>query len=117
MTRKIVLRRSGGYDPKLGPKHPSNRDPTLEPRAMRYSFDDVRAAVRDHWGLSLHRGGEMGDGQHDGRWDVAYSRTGFIVGGQLPGRGHGYVRYETLGQVVESCDLPLPSRRIRKRSK
>lgn len=30
------MRRAGGYDPKLGPKHPDNFDPTLEPiRAPR----------------------------------------------------------------------------------
>jgi hypothetical protein len=34
---KATLRRVGGYDPKLGPKHPENRDPTLEPS------DDVEA--------------------------------------------------------------------------
>jgi hypothetical protein len=28
--RRIVMTRAGGYDPKLGPKHPKNRDPTLE---------------------------------------------------------------------------------------
>ena len=47
----------------------------------------------------------MDDGQHDGRWDLCYSRTGYIVGGALPGRGHGYQRYETLTDVVRACDL------------
>lgn len=28
--KPIKLSRSGGYDPKLGPKHPDNRDPSLE---------------------------------------------------------------------------------------
>jgi len=37
----------------------------------------------------------MGDGEHDGRWDVTYSKTGYIVGGQLPGLGHGYRRFAT----------------------
>lgn len=27
---KISIQRAGGYDPKLGPKHPANQDPTLE---------------------------------------------------------------------------------------
>ena len=32
LGRSIVvkMRRAGGYDPKLGPKHPNNQDPTLE---------------------------------------------------------------------------------------
>ena len=71
----------------------------------RYTFDEVKIALRQHWGLSLHRGGELTDLGKDGRWDTAYSKTGFVVGGALPGRGHGYLRYETLGQVVKSCDL------------
>lgn len=28
--KPIKLTRAGGYDPKLGPAHPENRDPTLE---------------------------------------------------------------------------------------
>lgn len=28
---KVQVRRIGGYDPKLGPKHPDNQDPTLPP--------------------------------------------------------------------------------------
>jgi hypothetical protein len=71
----------------------------------RYTFDDVRAALHAHWGLSLHRGGEMTDLGKDGRWDTAYSKTGYIVGGALPGRGHGYQRYRSLGSVVRACDL------------
>ena len=27
--RPIKIKRAGGYDPKLGPKHPENQDPTL----------------------------------------------------------------------------------------
>ncbi len=27
--RPIKIKRAGGYDPKLGPKHPANQDPTL----------------------------------------------------------------------------------------
>jgi hypothetical protein len=27
---KVKITRAGGYDPKLGPKHPDNQDPTLE---------------------------------------------------------------------------------------
>lgn len=71
----------------------------------RYTFDEVKRALRQHWGLSLHRGGEMGDEQHDGRWTIEYSRTGYVIGGDLPGVGHGFRRYETLGQIVRSCDL------------
>ena len=72
----------------------------------RYTFDDVRAALREHWGLSLHRGGEMtADLGKDGRWDTAYSKTGYVVGGQLPGRGYGYQRYRSLGSVVRACRL------------
>lgn len=73
--------------------------------ASRYSFDEVRSALRAHWGLSLHRGGDLTDLGRDGRWDKAYSKTGFVVGGNLPGLGHGYARYRTLGDVVRSCDL------------
>lgn len=29
-----------------------------------YRFAEVRAALREHWGLALYRGGEMGDGKH-----------------------------------------------------
>lgn len=71
----------------------------------RYSFDEVRAALRAHWGLSLHRGGELTDLGHDGRWDTAYSKTGYVIGGALPGRGHGYQRFRSLGAVVRGCDL------------
>jgi hypothetical protein len=71
----------------------------------RYTFDEVRSALRDYWGLSLHRGGEMGDGQHDGRWDTCYSKTGYVVGGQLPRRGHGHQRHPSLADVVASWGL------------
>lgn len=73
----------------------------------RYAFDEVRSALTKHWGLSLHRGGEMGDGdvKHDGRWDTAYSRTGYVIGGELPGRGHGFQRFSSLVAVVRSCGL------------
>jgi hypothetical protein len=67
---------------------------------VRYRFVEVRSALREHWGLALYRGGEVGDGQHDGRWDVTYSRTGFVVHGDLPGSGLGGVRHETLAHVV-----------------
>ena len=33
----------------------------------RYRFAEVRSALREHWGLALYRGGERGDGEHDGR--------------------------------------------------
>lgn len=71
----------------------------------RYGFDEVRDALRKHWGLSLHRGGEMSDLGRDGRFDTAYSKTGYIVGGNLPGIGHGYRRFETLKDVVRVSDL------------
>lgn len=57
-------------------------------------------ALRSCWDLSLHRSGEMGDGTHDGRWDTAYSKTGYVVGGQLRGLEHGYRRFTTLVDVV-----------------
>lgn len=66
---------------------------------------EVRSALYSHWGLSLHRGGELGDGEHDGRWDTSYSKTGYVVGGQLPGLGHGYRRFATLADIVTACDL------------
>jgi hypothetical protein len=71
----------------------------------RYVFAEVRAALRSHWGLSLHRGGKRGDGAHNGRWDTAYSKTGYVVGGQLPGLGHGYRRFATLASVVAAYNL------------
>jgi hypothetical protein len=80
----------------------------------RYRFAEVSVALRKHWGLALYRGGEMGDGKHDGRWDVTYSRTGFVVYGDLPGKGHGGVRYETLAQVVASCGLTEVIERARR---
>jgi hypothetical protein len=72
---------------------------------IRYRFAEVSSALHEHWGLALYRGGAMGDGKHDGRWDVTYSRTGFVVYGDLPGRGHGGLRYKALAQVVTSCSL------------
>ena len=71
----------------------------------RYTYDDVRAALHEHWGLSLYRGGDLTDLGRDGRWDTAYSKTGYVIGGNLPGRGHGYRRFQTLLGVVRSCDL------------
>lgn len=71
----------------------------------RYTFAEAAAAARLHWGFSLHRGGEMGDGKHDGRWDTCYSKTGFVLGGDFPGQGHGFRRYDSLAQVVAACGL------------
>jgi hypothetical protein len=72
----------------------------------RYAFNEVREALRDHWGLSLHRGSsDRADGDHDGRWAVEYSRTGYVVGGDLPRRGHGYQRFRSLSDVVRVWDL------------
>lgn len=66
----------------------------------RYRFDEVRAALLKHWGLALHRGGDLTDLGRDGRWDVTYSKTGFVVLGQLPGFGYGARRYAALLDVV-----------------
>ena len=71
----------------------------------RYAFDEVRAALDSHWGLSLHRGGDLTDLGRDGRWDTAYSKTGYVVGGQLPGKGYGYRRFSSLAAVVRACEL------------
>jgi len=71
----------------------------------RYAFNEVRAALLKHWGLSLHRGGDMTDLGRDGRWDTAYSKTGYVVGGQLPGIGYGHRRFSSLTAVVRVCDL------------
>ena len=71
----------------------------------RYGFDEVRAALRKHWVLSLHRGGDMTDLGRDGRWDTAYSKTGYVVGGQLPRSGYGHRRFSSLASVVRSWDL------------
>ena len=75
------------------------------PPMTRYALDEVRAALREHWGLSLRRGGDMTDLGRDGRFDTVYSKTGYVIGGQLPGRGHGYQRFRSLGAVVRVCDL------------
>lgn len=71
----------------------------------RYGFDEVRSALRAHWGLSLHRGGDLTDLGRDGRWDVTYSKTGYVVVGDLPGLGHGSRRFRSLSDVVVACDL------------
>lgn len=84
---------------------------------MRYTFAEVRDALRTHWGLSLHRGGAMGDGEHDGRWDKTYSKTGYIVGGHLLGFGHGYSRFTTLMNIVTACDLAAVIKLARRQTK
>jgi hypothetical protein len=71
----------------------------------QYRFDEVRAALHEYWGLALYRGGDLTDLGRDGRWDVAYSKTGYVVGGSFPGKGHSYRRYKSLVDVVGSCDL------------
>lgn len=71
---------------------------------MRYRFNEVKTALLKHWGLSLTRG-SVADPKRDGRWDTSHSRTGFIVSGQFPGNGHSQVRYDSLRQIVEACDL------------
>ena len=81
----------------------------------RYGFDEVRAALHGGWGLTLHRGGSMTDLGHDGRWDAAYSKTGFVVGGNLPRRGYGYERYRSLANVVAAWDLAKSIAEARRR--
>lgn len=66
----------------------------------RYAFDEVRAALHDEWDLALYRGGALTDLGRDGRWDTAYSKTGYVIGGSLPGRGHGHQRFRALSDVV-----------------
>ena len=72
---------------------------------VRYAFDEVRAALHEHWGLSLHRGGELTDLGRDGRWDTTYSKTGYVVRGHFPGNGYSCRRFRSLGAVVRVCDL------------
>lgn len=72
----------------------------------RYTFDEVRDALKKEWDLSLYRGGEMGgDGRHDGRWDTCYSKTGFVMGGDFPGIVHSYRRFPSLVAVVRTSKL------------
>lgn len=72
----------------------------------RYSFDEVREALKKEWGLDLHRGGDLTDLGRDGRWDTCYSKTGFVVGGQFPGFGGiSYRHYRSLARVVHVCKL------------
>ena len=71
----------------------------------RYRLAEVRAALHEHWGLGLRRGGAVSDGGHDGRWDAAYSRTGFVVSGDIPGRGYGDWRFTSLVRVVRAFEL------------
>lgn len=80
----------------------------------RYRFDEVRAALQKGWGLSLHRGGEMTFGKHDGRWDPTYSKTGFVVGGDFPRKGHSYKRYRSLADVVISWELARDLAKVRR---
>ena len=66
----------------------------------RYVFDKVSAALREYWGLDIYRGADdRGDGKHDGRWAVEYSKTGYV------GRGFSYRRFASLAAVVRVCDL------------
>lgn len=83
----------------------------------RYRFDEVRAALHTHWGLSLHHGGDLTDLGRNGRFDVAYSKTGFVVGGYLPGKGHDYRRFTTLLDVVRTCDLADVIAALRKKTR
>ncbi len=81
----------------------------------RYTFDEVRAALHREWGLSLHRGGDMTDLGRDGRWDTCYSKTGYVVGGHLPGIGHGYRRFPSLVAVVRTSQLEKSIAEARRR--
>lgn len=81
----------------------------------RYSFDEVRAALNEDWGLGLHRGGAMGDGKHDGRWDTTYSKTGYVAIGHFPGHGYSQQRFRSLAAVVRSCDLAKTLAKTRKK--
>ena len=81
----------------------------------RYDFEAVKRALNDEWGLTLRRGGEMTDLGRDGRWDTAYSKTGFIVGGDLPRRGYGYQRHRSLADVVDAWGLAKPIAEARRR--
>jgi len=71
----------------------------------RYTFDEVREALRKHWGLSLHRGGDRTDLGRDGRFDTVYSKIGYVVSGQFPGNGYSSRRFRSLGRIVQVCDL------------
>jgi hypothetical protein len=84
---------------------------------IRYRFKEVRAALHKHWGFSLHYGGDLTDLGRDGRFDVTYSKTGFVVGGNFPGEGYGYRRFATLLDVVRTCDLADVVAKLRKRAR
>lgn len=82
----------------------------------RYTFDEVREALAQGWGLRLYRGGDLTDLGRDGRFDTAYSKTGFVVGGQLPGEGYGYRHFKTLARVVHVSELEKDIEKIRRAS-
>ena len=71
----------------------------------RYAFNDVRAALRKYWGFSLQRGGNATDLKRDGRWDTSYSKTGYVISGDLPGYGYSHKHYRSLAAIVRGCDL------------
>lgn len=71
----------------------------------RYTFDEVRAALRKHWGFSLQRGGASLDLERDGRWDTSYSKTGYVISGNMPGYGYRHKHYRSLAAIVRGCDL------------
>ena len=82
----------------------------------RYTFEEVRAALREYWGLSLLRGGpDRADGRHDGRWDTVHSKPGFIVSGSIPGRGTGHWRFRSLKDVVRISELAKDIEKGRRR--
>lgn len=70
---KVTITRSGGYDPRLGPDHQSNLDPTLEAHTVVVDTDsDELFALTCRWrcscgamgkwrtsALSARRGGEQ----------------------------------------------------------
>lgn len=74
--------------------------------SARYAFAEVAAALREHWGLTLRRGGSPAFAGRDGRWSTDHARTGYIVTGNLPSvRAYGSERWRSLRQVVSRYEL------------
>ena len=74
-------------------------------KAWIYTFDEVRVALREHWGYSLQRGGSSTDLERDGHGDTSYSKTGYIISGNMPGYGYRHKHYRSLAAIVRGCDL------------
>lgn len=45
--RKVSIKHGGGYDPKKGPKHPDNQDPTLETGTLYVNGSNLGPAERN----------------------------------------------------------------------